>query len=94
MSRENATQQLHNSPAPTPPEGSNGAQSPQKNTNVPRLALSKAEAAAALGVSVDFLEAHVMPDLRVVRAGRKVLVPLAELQRWLDRNASGLWGAA
>jgi hypothetical protein len=29
-----------------------------------RRAFSKAEAAAALGVSVDFFEQHVMPELR------------------------------
>jgi excisionase family DNA binding protein len=52
-----------------------------------RLALSKAEAADALGVSVDFLEQHVLPELRVVRRGRRRLIPAGELERWLDRNA-------
>jgi hypothetical protein len=55
---------------------------------VPRLALSKAEAAEAIGCSVDFLEEHVMPDLRLVRRGRKVLVPIRELEKWLDRSAA------
>ena len=36
-----------------------------------RLALSKCEAADALGVSVDFLEEHVMHELRIVRCGRR-----------------------
>jgi excisionase family DNA binding protein len=53
-----------------------------------RLALSKAEAAAALGVSVDFFEDHVMHQLRIVRLGRRRLIPVDELVRWLDRNAS------
>jgi excisionase family DNA binding protein len=53
-----------------------------------RLALSKAEAANALGVSVDFLEQHVMPELRVVRRGRRRLIPVRELERWLDEHAS------
>lgn len=52
-----------------------------------RLALSKAEVAEALGVSVDFLEEHVLPALRVVRVGRRRLIPVAELERWLDRHA-------
>jgi hypothetical protein len=39
------------------------------------------KAAAAIGVSVDFFEQHVQPDLKVVRQGRKVLVPVAELGR-------------
>jgi len=54
----------------------------------PRLALSKAEAAETLGVSVDFLEQHVMPELRIVRRGRRRLIPLRELGRWLDENAA------
>jgi excisionase family DNA binding protein len=52
-----------------------------------RLALSKAEAAEALGVSVDFLERHVMPELPVVRRGRRRLIPVAVLEQWLDHNA-------
>ena len=53
-----------------------------------RLALSKCEAADALGVSVDFLEEHVMPELRVVRRGRRRLIPVRELERWLEENAA------
>ncbi len=52
-----------------------------------RLALSKAEAAEALGVSVDFLEDHVLDELRVVRVGRRRLIPVAELERWLAEHA-------
>lgn len=55
---------------------------------VPRLALSKTEAAEALGVSVDYLDEHVMPDLRVVRRGRRRLIPVSELERWLERSAA------
>jgi excisionase family DNA binding protein len=58
------------------------------NVSPVRLAFSKAEASAALGVSVDFFEQHVMPELRIVRRGRRRLIPLAELQRWLTENAS------
>ena len=53
-----------------------------------RLALSKCEAADALGVSVDFLEEHVMPELRIVRRGRRRLIPVRELERWLEANAA------
>jgi excisionase family DNA binding protein len=53
-----------------------------------RLALSKTEAAEALGVSVDFFEAHVMPELRIVRRGRRRLVPIRELERWLEDSAA------
>jgi excisionase family DNA binding protein len=54
---------------------------------VPRLALSKTEAADALGVSIDFLEQHILHELRIVRRGRRRLIPLTELQRWIDSNA-------
>ena len=53
-----------------------------------RLALTKAEAADALGVSVDHFERHVQPELRVIRSGRKVLVPCTELSRWADQAAA------
>jgi len=59
---------------------------------VPRLALSKTEAADALGVSVDFLEQHVLHELKIVRRGRRRLIPLSELQRWIDLNAQRTLG--
>lgn len=55
---------------------------------VPRLALSVDEAAEALGVSRDFFEEHIRWELRVVRRGRRILVPVVELQRWLEANSS------
>lgn len=54
---------------------------------VPRIAMSKQEAAVALGVSIDFFDEHVVPDLRMVRVGRRRLVPIGELERWLDDHA-------
>ncbi len=43
-----------------------------------------------LGVSRDYFDEHVKPELRIVRHGaRMVVVPLAELVRWIERNASG-----
>lgn len=45
------------------------------------------EAAAALGVSLDFFDAHVRHELRLIRRGRKVLVAVAELERWAEREA-------
>ena len=55
--------------------------------NIPRIALTKAEAAMSIGVSVDYLEKHVMPNLKVIRRGRKVLIPVTELERWVTDNA-------
>jgi excisionase family DNA binding protein len=54
---------------------------------IPRLALTKVEAARALGVSVDFLDEHVAHELRMVRRGRRRLVPVRELERWLEEHA-------
>jgi len=61
---------------------------PRLPARVPRLALSKAEAAQAIGVSVDYLEEHVLPELRVVRRGRRRLIPVPELERWLEPSAA------
>jgi hypothetical protein len=54
-----------------------------------RLALSPDEAAASIGVSRDFFDEHVAPELRVVRRGRRKLIPVRELERWLE-GAAGL----
>jgi hypothetical protein len=54
---------------------------------IPRIALTRAEAAAALGMSLDSFERHAQPELRLVRRGRMRLVPVGELERWLERNA-------
>jgi excisionase family DNA binding protein len=54
----------------------------------PQLALSPEEAAALLGVSRDYFDEHVVPELRIVRRGRRILIALAELERWLDRAAA------
>jgi hypothetical protein len=53
-----------------------------------RLALRIDEAAKSIGMSRDFFDEHVRPDLRLVRRGRITLVPVVELERWLDLNAS------
>lgn len=56
--------------------------------SVARITLTPIEAAEALGVSRDFFDDHVKPDLRIVRRGRLVLVPVRELERWADANAA------
>jgi hypothetical protein len=53
-----------------------------------KLALTKAEAAEALSMSVDSFERHVQPDLRLIRRGRLVLVPVREIERWTEENAA------
>ena len=62
----------------------NGATS----TNTLRLALTRAEAARAIGMSIDSFERYVQPDLRLVRRGKLRLIPVTEIERWLAENAS------
>jgi excisionase family DNA binding protein len=59
-----------------------------KNRVVPRLALSPDEAAQALGVSRDYLDEHIGGELRWVRRGRRKLVAVVEIERWLERSAA------
>jgi excisionase family DNA binding protein len=56
--------------------------------SVQRLTLTPREAAASLGVSRDFFDDHVLPELRVIRRGKLVLVPFSELARWVEREAA------
>ena len=56
---------------------------------LPRLAIGPAEAAEMLGVSRDFFDEHIKPELRIVRRGsRTILIPVAELERWLQKSAA------
>jgi excisionase family DNA binding protein len=54
---------------------------------VPAVTLTPPEAAAALGVGQDFFTEHVRPELRLIRRGRKVLIPVRELEQWAELNA-------
>lgn len=54
---------------------------------IPRIALTPPEAAAALGVGESFFNTHISHELRVIRRGRKRLVPVVELERWAEANA-------
>jgi hypothetical protein len=51
------------------------------------VAVTKAQAAIALSMSIDSLERYVLHDLRVIRRGRLVLIPVNELERWCESNA-------
>jgi hypothetical protein len=52
-----------------------------------RLALRPAEAAEAIGLGRSAFYANVLPELRVVYVGRARLIPVSELERWLEREA-------
>ena len=62
--------------------------------SIPRLALTATEAAESIGVSPDFFAEHVAGDLRFVRRGRKKLVAIRELERWLDESAARVFEEA
>ena len=51
------------------------------------VAVTKAQAAEALSMSIDSLERYVLHDLRIIRRGRLVLIPTSELERWATDNA-------
>jgi hypothetical protein len=58
-----------------------------RESGTPRLAVTRAEAARALGMSVNSFERHVQPELRIVRRGKLRLIPVREIERWLEVNA-------
>lgn len=65
----------------------------QSPSTPPRLALSPDEAAAALGVSRDYLDEHVAAELRWVRRGRRKFVAVRELERWLEQASARTLGS-
>jgi hypothetical protein len=64
-------------------------------SKVAPLTLTRAQAAEALGISLKTFERHVQPDLRLVRISRLRLVPVRELERWIEhhsaRTLEGIW---
>lgn len=52
------------------------------------LLVSADEAARRLGISRDSLDRYVIADLRLVTIGRRLLVPVSELERYVDRHAA------
>ena len=54
---------------------------------MPRITLRPEEAAEALGVSRDFFDEQVAPELKVIRRGRLKLYAVRELERWAEAEA-------
>jgi excisionase family DNA binding protein len=74
--------------APTSPRAA--AATAAQRRSAPILALSVEQACEALGVSWDTWRAHIEPDMRLVRLGRRKLIPVSELHAWLDRHAESV----
>jgi hypothetical protein len=66
------------------------AKRPRPVQAVPRYTLTRREAATSLGISLNHFERRVQPELKVVLSGQLVLIPVAELERWVQRNAHPL----
>jgi hypothetical protein len=56
----------------------------------PALGLTVEKACAALGIGYDFWRDHVEHEIRIVRRGKRKIVPVSELQKWLDKNAEAI----
>lgn len=69
-----------------------GRQRPEdaRAAGVARIGLTVDEAAAAIGVSRDHFERHVKPGIRIVYLGSRIIVPVKELEKWVDRQAVAL----
>jgi hypothetical protein len=61
-----------------------------EGVSIPRVALKVAEACEALGVSHDTWIRHVAADVKIVRLGRRKVIAVSELQRWLDERGERL----
>ena len=59
----------------------------ERRVQTRRLAMNRREAARALGMSINSFERHVQPELRIVRRGKLRLIPVREIERWLEENA-------
>ena len=74
----------------TEPQPLSGILDRQAGTGIVRIAYTPSEAAQSLGVGRTLFFERVLPELRVIRLGRKRLIPVQELGRWADRNAAAL----
>jgi hypothetical protein len=72
---------------------SGSTDSRERRVQAGRLAVTRAEAARALGVSINSFERHVQPELKIVRRGKLRLIPVSEIERWLEENAEWTLGA-
>jgi excisionase family DNA binding protein len=80
--RRNSGVRRNDALAPEPSRGSRAGR-----REIPRIALTRQEAAQSLGVGLTTFKQQVQPHLRIVRRGKVRLIPVTELERWLEENA-------
>ena len=68
--------------------GGGRSMKPQPVAPVPRVAVTREEAAASLGVSLPHFRRHVQPHVKVIRSGSCRLFLVSELERWARENAT------
>ena len=76
---------------PTEPDAAGRARRPSTGrpvAPVPRLGLNLEEAATSLGMSLSHFRRYVLPNVRVARTGSVRTVPVKELDKWLDLQAT------
>jgi hypothetical protein len=54
---------------------------------VRRVALTREEAAASIGMSISHFERFVQAEIKLIPSGQLLLVQPIELERWAQRNA-------
>jgi hypothetical protein len=54
---------------------------------VPRMLLTRREAAVSLGMSLRHFQRHVQPHVRCVYSGQLRLYPVRDLERWAEAEA-------
>jgi hypothetical protein len=62
----------------------------KSSISTPRLAFSIDEAAASIGIGETIFRQHVLPRIRTIRIGARVVISMRELERFLDESSSVL----
>jgi hypothetical protein len=61
---------------------------------VPRYTLTRREAAASLGISINHFERRVQPELKVVISGQLILIPMPSSSVGSSATRAGWWRPA
>ena len=83
---------IHNGAKPAQPTAGSSRSTPAKRPRartdgeMPRVLLTKREAAQALGMSVRHFERHVQRRLRCVHSGQLTLYPIRDIERKAPRR--------